>query len=61
MSQSVHKLPRTMTEDLSLTQENDKHGGDRATPVRTTLVGSQTPILLQTAKLRLVNLGSENP
>lgn len=50
-----------MTEDLPLTQENDKHGGDRATPVRTTLVGSQTPILLQTAKLRLVNLGSENP
>ena len=36
------------------TQENDKHGGDRATPVTTTLVSSQIPILLQTARLRLV-------
>lgn len=43
------------------TQENDKHGGDRATPVTTTLVSSQIPILLQTARLRLVNLGSDNP
>ena len=37
-----------------------KDGGNTAVPTTTCYVGSQTPILLQTAKLRLVNLTSGN-
>ena len=41
--------------------EKSQGGDNSAVPTTTCYVGSQTPILLQTAKLRLVNPNGENP
>ena len=41
--------------------EKSQGGDNSAVPMTTCYVGSQTPILLQTAKLRLVNPNGQNP